>query len=73
MRRTSFARRKLVVAATAMAMAAGGAAASASFTAPVPLPVVDPTVAPDRAVEPVVMTGADFPGIAMPCRYRAAA
>jgi len=49
-----------------MAMAAGGAAANASFTAPVPLPVVDPTVAPDRAVEPVVMTGADFPGIAVP-------
>jgi hypothetical protein len=66
MRRTVFSRRKLVGAAVVMVTAAGGAAASASFTTPIPLPVVDPTVAPDRAVEPVVMTGADFPGIAVP-------
>jgi hypothetical protein len=29
-------------------------------------PVVDPTVPPDRAVEPVVLTGANFPGWAAP-------
>jgi hypothetical protein len=29
-------------------------------------PVVNPTVAPDRSVQPVVLTGADFPGWAVP-------
>src|SRR2546423_9137256 len=47
-----------------MALAAAiGAGHTASATA---LPIVDPTVAPERAVEPVVMTGADFPGVAVP-------
>ena len=39
---------------------------SASAALPASLPLVDPTVAPDRAVEPIVMTGADFPGLAVP-------
>ncbi len=38
--------------------------ASASLSAS--LPVVDPTVPANRAVEPIVMTGAEFPGIAVP-------
>jgi hypothetical protein len=67
MRRRFVPKRMLIVAVAAAAtIAGGGAASSASLTAPVRLPVVDPTVAPDRAVEPVVMIGADFPGIAVP-------
>src|SRR5947209_14301271 len=57
---------KQAVAAVVFAAAcvAGVSASNAAPRLPVPLPVVDPTVPPDRAVEPVVMTGADFPGIA---------
>jgi hypothetical protein len=36
-------------------------------------PVVDPTVAPDRSVEPVVLSGADFPGWAVPTNTTAKA
>jgi hypothetical protein len=39
---------------------------SAASALALPVPLVNPTVAPVRAVEPVVMTGADFPGIAVP-------
>jgi hypothetical protein len=56
---------KLVIAVAALA-ACAGAAWGASSALPVPLPVVDPTIAPNRAVDPIVMTGADFPGIAVP-------
>ncbi|MFL5822810.1 MAG: hypothetical protein ACJ764_05140 [Solirubrobacteraceae bacterium] len=56
--------------AAAVALAATCACAGAAWSSPsprqLPLPVVDPTVAPNRAVEPVAMTGADFPGIAVP-------
>jgi hypothetical protein len=57
------------VALTEAAVAAAAFAVvipSASAALPVSLPVVDPTVAPNRAVEPIVMTGADFPGLAVP-------
>src|SRR5437764_6168729 len=59
---------KLLVAAVALAATCAGAGAAWSSPSPrqLPLPVVDPTVAPNRAVEPIVMTGADFPGIAVP-------
>ena len=55
---------KPVVAAVAIAAAcvAGVGSSTAAPSLPVPLPVVNPTVPPDRAVEPVVMTGAEFPG-----------
>jgi hypothetical protein len=46
--------------------ACAGVALSAPGTHVARLPVVDPTVAPNRAVEPIVMTGADFRGIAVP-------
>jgi hypothetical protein len=55
-----------VAAAGAVGAICAVAIPSASAALPVSLPVVDPTVAPDRAVEPVVMTGADFPGLAVP-------
>src|SRR5947209_3139891 len=60
--------RKLAIAAGTLAItgACAGAAWSSSSALPAPLPVVDPTVAPNRAVEPVVLTGADFPGLAVP-------
>jgi hypothetical protein len=35
------------------------------------VPVVNPAVAPDRSVEPVVLTGADFPGWAAPANQTA--
>jgi hypothetical protein len=57
---------KLVLAAVFVLGACAGAAWGSSRTLPVNLPVVDPTVPPNRAVEPIVMTGADFPGIAVP-------
>ncbi len=68
MRREVARKHKLVVAAVAIATVclAGVGASSAAPTIPIPLPVVNPTVPPDRTVEPVVMTGADFPGIAVP-------
>ena len=47
----------------ASAQLATGAAAPSAAPA---LPVVDPTVPANRQVEPVVMTGADFPGWAVP-------
>jgi hypothetical protein len=53
-------------------MAVTGLAAGVAWSAPttpsinLPLPVVDPTIPPNRAVEPVVMTGANFPGVAVP-------
>ena len=37
------------------------------------LPVVDPTVPAGREVEPVVLTGADFPGLAVPQNFTAKA
>jgi hypothetical protein len=55
---------RLIIAVTAIA--AFGAAAASGAAAPAPLPVVDPTVAPNRAVEPIVLTGASFPDIAVP-------
>ncbi len=51
--------------ATVSCLAVGGASNAASHLS-VHLPVPDPTVAPNRAVEPIVLTGADFPGIAVP-------
>ena len=44
-----------------------GAAAAARQSSSAPgLPVPDLSVPPDRSVEPVVLTGADFPGWALP-------
>jgi hypothetical protein len=60
------------VAGAALAGAAGVMAAGAG-AASLPVPVVNPTVAPIRSVEPVVMTGADFPGIAVPQNFTAKA
>src|SRR5436305_15339088 len=57
---------KLALAAVIVLAACAGAAWGSSSALPVNLPVVDPTVPPDRAVEPIVMAGADFPGIAVP-------
>jgi hypothetical protein len=52
------------------AVVAAGLGAGAAWSAPsapaVNLPVVDPTIPPNRTVEPIVMTGANFPGIAVP-------
>ncbi len=45
---------------------AGVGSSTAAPRVPIPLPVVNPTIPAGRAVEPVVMTGADFPGIAVP-------
>src|SRR6202035_1401563 len=56
---------KLAVVVAALA-ACAAAAWGASSALPVSLPVVNPTIPPNRAVEPIVMTGADFPGIAVP-------
>ena len=60
----------MMVAAGAMiATCAGAGVAWSAPAAPsvnLPLPVVNPTIPPNRAVEPVVMTGADFPGVAVP-------
>src|SRR5437879_3887011 len=63
--------RSIVKVATAVVTVAAACACAAvawgSFSGlPAKLPVVDPTVAPNRAVEPIVMTGADFAGIAVP-------
>ncbi len=52
-----------LIASVTLAAAIGAGYMASSATA---LPIVDPTVAPVRAVEPVVMTGADFPRIAVP-------
>ena len=60
--RTGICRGRLIASVTLTAAIAAGYTASSAAA----LPVVDPTVAPVRAVEPVVMTGADFPGIAVP-------
>src|SRR5947209_4860986 len=54
-----------LVVATLLCLALGGASDAALHLA-VHLPVPDPTVAPNRAVEPIVLTGAAFPGIAVP-------
>lgn len=54
-----------VAAVTGACLAVGGAS-DAAPSLPVHLPVPDPMVAPNRAVEPIVLTGADFPGIAVP-------
>ena len=62
--RTGICRGRLIASAalmTATAVVAGMTASGATA-----LPIVDPTVAPMRAVEPIVMSGADFPGIAVP-------
>jgi hypothetical protein len=68
MRRAVLPRPKLVIAGAAVVALCVGASGSsnAALSVPVPLPVVNPTVPPNRAVEPVVMLGADFPGIAVP-------
>ncbi len=68
MRRAVLLRPKLVIAGAAIVAVCLGAIGSsnAAISVPIPLPVVNPTVAPDRGVEPVVMIGADFPGIAVP-------
>ncbi len=57
---------KLFIAVIVSAGACAGVAWGSSSALPVTLPVVDPTVAPNRAVEPIVLTGANFPGIAVP-------
>ena len=64
MRREVARKPKLVVAAVAIATVclAGVGASSAAPTIPIPLPVVNPTVPPDRTVEPVVMTRRGLPG-----------
>ncbi|HEV3230036.1 MAG TPA: hypothetical protein VGY97_11210 [Solirubrobacteraceae bacterium] len=58
----------LVVAVSMLAGSSGATllAQDASGALPGQPPVVDPTVQPNRQVEPVVLTGADFPGWAVP-------
>ena len=56
----------VLVAVVAVSGIAAGVAWSLPTKPTLPLPVVDPTVPPNRAVEPVVLTGADFPAIAVP-------
>jgi hypothetical protein len=56
-----------IAAAAALLSCLGAGAAWSLPSAPSPnLPVVNPTIPPNRAVEPVVLTGANFPGIAVP-------
>jgi hypothetical protein len=57
-----------MLAAIAIAAICLGVVGSSTAALPrsIPLPVFNPTVPPDRTVEPVVMLGADFPGIAVP-------
>jgi hypothetical protein len=48
-------------------------AAQPSGSAAASLPIVDPTVPANRQVEPVILTGADFPGWAVPANATAKA
>ena len=78
MRRGSIVRdgaRGLVLAACLLAAGAGGggAVAAAAATPSAHLPVVDPTVPANREVEPVVLTGADLRGWAVPSNTTAKA
>src|SRR5436305_1182289 len=78
MRRGSIVRdgaRGLVLAACLLAAGAGGggAGAAAAATPSAHLPVVDPTVPANREVEPVVLTGADLRGWAVPSNTTAKA
>src|SRR2546421_11801651 len=67
--------RGLMLGASLPACGAGGGppAAPAAAAPSARLPLVDPTVPANRKVEPVVLTGADFPGWAVPSNMTAKA